>query len=161
VNRLLSSSYLVVAVRAILGLIFVLASIDKIADPAAFAKSIMNYKILSPSLAMLIATILPWTELLCGLALLCGVFLKGGSLLVFIMLVIFTAGVLSALARGLDISCGCFTQDPSAGKISWLKIGENTAMIVLSLFLFLSRSMNLSLDRYLHRQPAPLPVEPH
>lgn len=153
-NRLLSHAYLVVAVRAILGLIFVLASIDKIADPAAFAKSIMNYKIMSPGIAMLIATILPWVELLCGLALLCGVFLRGSSLLLCILLVLFTAGVFSALVRGLDISCGCFTQDPSAGKISWLKIGENTAMIVLSLFLLLSSNMKLSLEHHLRSQPA-------
>jgi uncharacterized membrane protein YphA (DoxX/SURF4 family) len=155
VRRLLSNDYIALIARLIIGLFFVTASIDKIADPVAFAKSIMNYRIVSAAVALIIATILPWMELLCGLAILFGIFLRGSSLLVFIMLVVFTSGITSALIRGLDIICGCFTQDPSAEKVGWLNIGENSLLIIVSLFLFYSTSVRLSLERYLKTHMSP------
>ena len=150
VRKLLSNDYLVLIARLIIGLMFIVASIDKIANPSAFAKSIINYKIISATVAVIIATILPWMELLCGLAILFGIFVRGSSLLVSFMLVIFTLGLISALLRGLDISCGCFTQDPSAARIGWLSIGENVLSLGLSSYLFLSTSTRFSLEHHLH-----------
>jgi uncharacterized membrane protein YphA (DoxX/SURF4 family) len=156
-KRFLSNTPLVIAVRVVLGLIFVFASVDKIADPAAFSRSIMNYHILPYGVAMVIATILPWMELLCGLTLLSGVLVQGSALLVLAMLIVFTGAVFSALIRGLDISCGCFTQDPTAGRIGWWKIAENIGMILLSAFLYFSRSMRFSLEELVRSKPSRLP----
>jgi uncharacterized membrane protein YphA (DoxX/SURF4 family) len=152
-RKLLSNDYLVLIARLIIGLMFIIASIEKIADPSAFAKSITNYKIVSGTVALIIATILPWMELLCGLAIVFGIFLRGSSLLVSIMLVVFTLGIISALLRGLDISCGCFTQDPSAAKIGWQAIGENALSVAVAIFLFCSNGTRFSLERFL-RSPS-------
>ncbi len=147
-KTLLSNDYLILALRIVLGFIFVIASIEKMADPAAFSTSIGNYKLISPTTALTVATYLPWIELLSGLAILFGIFSRGSSLLILIMLVVFTGGVVSAVLRGLDISCGCFTQDPSVGKVGWYKVGENIAMILGSLVLFYSHSLRFSLEQY-------------
>ena len=152
-KNLLANDYLVFIVRIVLGLVFIVASIEKMANPAAFANSIGNYKLLAPSVALFVATFLPWVELLSGLALLFGVFPRGSALLVFIMLVVFTGGVISAVLRGLDISCGCFTQDPSVGKVGWMKIGENLVMILGSVLLFFSADTRFSLQHYLRMGP--------
>lgn len=146
-NKLLSNDYFVLAGRIILGLVFIIASIEKMADPAAFATSIGYYKLISHDIALIVATFLPWIELLCGMGLLFGVYLRGSSLLAFLMLVVFTGGVLSALARGLDISCGCFTQDPAVGKIGVMKVVENSLLIVLSIILYHSRSVRFAVQR--------------
>jgi hypothetical protein len=51
------------------------------------------------------------------------------------MLFVFTILIIVAMLRGLDISCGCFTQDPSADKIGYKKILENIGMILLGIYL--------------------------
>jgi len=163
-KNLLSNDYIALCLRIVLGFVFIIASVEKVADPAAFANSIGNYKLVAPSIALFVASFLPWIELLSGLALLFGVYPRGSTLLIFIMLVVFTGGVVSAVLRGLDISCGCFTQDPSVGKVGWLKVGENLAMILGSVLLYFSTSTRFSLEHsFLTKQVAhegtPQPTE--
>jgi uncharacterized membrane protein YphA (DoxX/SURF4 family) len=150
-KNFLDNPYLVLLVRIFIGLLFVVSSLEKIVDPAAFAQSITNYQMLPAWLSAFLATVLPWLELLCGFAVLFGALTRGGSLLLSVMLVVFTLAVLVALARGLDISCGCFTQDPTAGKIGWMKILQNATLIVLTLFLYFSNSDSFTLVRYFQK----------
>jgi putative oxidoreductase len=141
--------------RLVVGSAFIAASIDKIADPASFAASIGYYRLVPHGVALTIATILPWLELLCGVAVLAGVTVRTSSALSFLMLAVFTAAVASAVARGLDISCGCFTQDPAAGKIGLMKFAENGALLLLSAFLYIVPGSRWSLERYILRHQTP------
>ncbi len=145
-RRLLENDYIITAIRVALGFILVVASIDKIADPNAFGVSVGYYRIFNSTVILLIATILPWIELLCGMSLVFGVAVRGGSLMAFLMLVVFTAAVISGIFRGLDISCGCFTDDPKVDKIGWAKVAENIGLILLSLASYFSRSDKFSFD---------------
>jgi uncharacterized membrane protein YphA (DoxX/SURF4 family) len=157
VKKLLSSPQLVLVVRVFIGILFVISSLEKIVDPGGFARSVTNYGLLPEWMPMIAATILPWLELLCGFAMLFGVFLRGGSLLLLGMLAVFTLAVLSALLRGLDISCGCFTQDPATGRIGWMKLAENSSLILLALFVYFSESTKFTLVEYLRdSEPAGL-----
>jgi rhodanese-related sulfurtransferase len=88
--------------------IFIYASIDKIAHPAAFAKDVFNYQILPDALVNLMALLLPWLELFLGLCLLAGIWLPGAVLTVNGLLIAFLAAFVFNLARGLDVNCGCF-----------------------------------------------------
>jgi uncharacterized membrane protein YphA (DoxX/SURF4 family) len=144
----LSNGYLVLIARVMVGLIFLAAALDKITDPATFAASIDNYRILPHSISLVLATVLPWLELLCAFALLFGIGVHGSALLTGALLTLFTAAVISALLRGLDISCGCFTQDPSVQKIGWAKVGENLGMIASSVYLLFSDGKWLSLEQF-------------
>lgn len=150
-KNLLANPHLVLVVRVFIGLLFIMSSVEKIADPGVFAQSIANYKMLPEWLPSLIATILPWLELLCGFSVLFGALARGSSLLLTVMLIIFTMAVVVALSRGLDISCGCFTQDPATGKIGWMKVLQNSTLIVLTLFLYFSRSESYTLFQYLKK----------
>jgi uncharacterized membrane protein YphA (DoxX/SURF4 family) len=150
-KNLLENPYLVLLVRVFIGLLFIVSSLEKIVDPAAFAQSIANYKMLPGWLAGFVATVLPWLELLCGFSVLFGALTRGSSLLLSAMLVIFTFAVVVALGRGLDISCGCFTQDPTAGKIGWLKVLQNATLIVLTFFLYFSNSESFTLLQFLQK----------
>ena len=105
-KSILSNPILLLIMRMGLGGLFVISSLDKLADPQAFANSVLQYKIAGPALAMGTATILPPLEFLCGLCLVLGFFPRGSELLFTVMLVGFTILVASALVRGLDISCG-------------------------------------------------------
>ena len=150
-KNLLSNPHLVLVSRIFIGLLFIVSSLDKIVDPSAFSGSVANYGLLPSWMPTIIATILPWVELLCGFAVLFGVFLRGSSLLLSAMLAIFTLAVMSALLRGLDISCGCFTQDPAAGHIGWMKVVQNTSLIALTLFLYFSDTTKFTLIEYLQK----------
>lgn len=147
IRSLLSNDYLVAALRLLLGLLFVFASIDKISDPSAFANAITNYKLISGSLSLFIATVLPWIELLSGLAILLGFWFHGAAMVLFILVSSFTLAVLTGLIRGLDISCGCFTLDPHVSKIGWLKVFENFGLILVSLVLFYSDAKRFQLQQ--------------
>jgi uncharacterized membrane protein YphA (DoxX/SURF4 family) len=94
--------------RMVFGLVFIYAGGTKIPDPAGFAETIVNYRILPASLVSPAAVFIPWIEVLCGLSLVFGVFARGGALLLDLMLGAFTASVAYNWWRGLDIECGCF-----------------------------------------------------
>jgi uncharacterized membrane protein YphA (DoxX/SURF4 family) len=152
-KSILSNKILILLIRTFLGGIFVFASLDKINDPQAFANSILQYKIVGQTLAMCIATILPSLELLCGLSLIIGIYPRGCELLITMMLVGFTFFVASALFRGLDISCGCFTQDPNVSKIGYQKILENCGLIVLSVWLLFGQNQGIDLFQLFRKHP--------
>jgi putative oxidoreductase len=137
--------------RTALGVVFIVASIGKINDPNAFATSISAYRIITGDAALVIATILPWVELLSGLGLLLGIFWRGSALLALSMLVVFTIVVASAHWRGLDISCGCYTQDPSAERLGWWKIGENSLLAIIALLVLRRQQSRFTLQqRFAH-----------
>ena len=102
-------SAVTVLFRITLGAVFVYASMDKIANPAAFAEVIANYRILPEWLVPVTAVCLPWVEAICGTALVVGRLELGSSVLINLMMVVFIGATLYNGYRGLDIACGCFT----------------------------------------------------
>ena len=60
---------LTVAARIALGLVFIAAALPKIGDPPGFAKAIWAYQLVPGPVLNPMALVLPWLELLCGLAL--------------------------------------------------------------------------------------------
>jgi uncharacterized membrane protein YphA (DoxX/SURF4 family) len=105
---LLDSRWISLLVRVALGLVFVYSSWAKIADPPGFAEMVWNYRILPGFLVNPVAIVLPWLELLAGLALISGFLRKGAALLIGVMLVVFMVALSTDLARGIAIECGCF-----------------------------------------------------
>src|ERR1044072_3754355 len=72
----LSSSWLNWSLRLILGGAFVLAGTLKIADPAKFAIDLGNYRLLPHETIHLVASLLPWIEVVTGFFVLTGVWLR-------------------------------------------------------------------------------------
>ncbi len=91
-----------------LAAVFAYAGGTKVADPAAFAAAIGNYRMLPEAAVNLLAVCLPWIELGAALALLVPAWRRAGALLTAGMSAVFATAILSAWVRGLDISCGCF-----------------------------------------------------
>ena len=107
-TKSLSHPWLTIRVQLALGAIFVIAAVPKIADPPGFAHMIYNYRILPTGLINISALVLPWVELMCGLALILGVWRKPALAIIAILLVVFIAAIALNLARGNAIDCGCF-----------------------------------------------------
>ena len=111
-------------IRIGLGVVFLLSSMAKIADPSAFAAIVANYQLVNPPLVTLTVIILPWIEVLCGVALVFGRYEKGAALLVSLMMVAFIGIGFLNVYRGLDIACGCFSlsaREPSNIALNTLR----------------------------------------
>jgi uncharacterized membrane protein YphA (DoxX/SURF4 family) len=111
----LASPWLTVRVQLALGVIFIAASLPKIVDPPSFAHMIYNYRIVPGSLVNLSALAMPWVELMCGVALVLGIWRGTARTLIAAMLVTFIIAISINLARGNAIDCGCFDVS-AAGK---------------------------------------------
>ncbi len=121
--------------RIVLGGVFIYASLDKIKHPELFAEAVYNYQ-LSPGVAVnLVALWLPWLELLSGGLLVLGVWVRGSTLILSGLMVVFLAALGINLARGLDIHCGCFTTQGS-GPMTILTLFRDSLFLVLALYLF-------------------------
>lgn len=121
--------------RLVLGTVFVVASIDKIAHPDVFADAVAGYQVLPEALVNIFALIIPWLELVCGVFLVGGVFIRSGSAWLSVMLTVFVVAMLSAMARHLKIDCGCFGA-AHASEVGWARIWEDAGLFVLGIHLF-------------------------
>ncbi len=100
--------YLILAARFVLGAIFIYAGGSKIIHPAAFAKTVYHYQILPDFLINSFAVALPWIEIVTGGLLIVGIWLPGAVVCANLLLILFLTALSIAVARGLDIDCGCF-----------------------------------------------------
>ena len=91
-----------------LGLVFVAAALPKIADPPGFAKAIWAYQLVPAVLLNPMALVLPWLELLCGLALCLGPWRRAAAAWVSLLLLAFGLALTIDLARHQPVDCGCF-----------------------------------------------------
>ncbi|MBZ0203475.1 MAG: DoxX family membrane protein [Ignavibacteria bacterium] len=135
-KKLFENKYLVIAARIGLGAVFMYASFDKMANPALFADIIDNYRVLPFQLVNALAVFLPWLEFITGLLLVTGKWVKGSLLIYTTLLVIFIIALAQALVRGLDISCGCFSVQPSSTSEVWIRIIEDLALLFVSVNLY-------------------------
>lgn len=117
--RLFVSHPLFIALlRVALGAVFIVASFDKIQNPEAFATTIANYRLLPYTVINGIAIALPWLEVVTGTLLALGVWIRANTMIAWGLLLVFSLAISQALVRGLDISCGCFTTDPVAERMT-------------------------------------------
>jgi uncharacterized membrane protein YphA (DoxX/SURF4 family) len=118
-RRLISHPLFVSLLRVALGGVFIVASIDKLRHPEAFATAIANYRLLPYTVINAMAIVLPWLEVISGAILVLGVWIRASTMIVLGLLFAFSVGISQALFRGLDISCGCFSTNPNAARMSW------------------------------------------
>ncbi|RKY52853.1 MAG: DoxX family protein [Candidatus Neomarinimicrobiota bacterium] len=124
------------AVRFILGFLFLYASIDNMINPAKFAGIIYHYRVLPIELLNIVAILIPWVEAVLGVTLLLGIWIETSTLILSFVTLFFIVLMISAIVRGLNIECGCFSFDPEGSLISWKRVIEDVFMLIGSMFLF-------------------------
>lgn len=134
-KSIFSNKYSILAIRIFIAFIFIFSGAEKIANPSAFSDSITNYKIFPLFSVNFIAIFIPWLELITGVLLLFGIWIKENALIINTLLCIFILLVAIAVFRGLDINCGCFGTK-YAQKVGFLKIGENILLMFVTYLLY-------------------------
>jgi|YelNatPaOPRAMG01_1025707.scaffolds.fasta_scaffold06426_3 putative oxidoreductase len=94
------------AIRLVVGGVFLYAGAVKISNPLQLADSIWSFQILPRALVTPLALGLPPFEILAGAMLVAG--WRVGALAVAVATAIFSAAFASTLARGIAVDCGCF-----------------------------------------------------
>ena len=126
--------YLNGCLRLLVGGMFVFAGALKIADPAGFAVAVGNYRLVPHELTNLVAVLVPWVEVVAGVLVLAGIWLRAAALVITSLTVMFAVVIVSALARGLNIECGCF--GTMGGKhIGLVNLAIDTALFGLAALL--------------------------
>lgn len=138
-KKIIDNPFIVLAARLIIAGFFIFFGISKITEPASFANEIGNYNLMPEFIIQLMALVLPWLEIVVGFLILFGIKLKENGIIATILLLSFTLAVAIAFASGLDISCGC-SSSGGGQKVGWLKILENSGLILLTLLLSLTNS---------------------
>jgi uncharacterized membrane protein YphA (DoxX/SURF4 family) len=92
-----------------LGALFIWAGALKLRDPTTFAVEVANYHFW-PRLAPYLAATLPTVEVVLGAAVIVlpSGWRRGAALALGALCAVFTFAVGQALARGINVDCGCF-----------------------------------------------------
>ncbi len=140
--------------RWVVGLLFIMASLHKILQPADFAQIVYSYQLFPAFSINLIAIFLPFVELVAGLALVFGIYPRAAAAIVNALLASFMLIIAFNLMRGHEFDCGCFptfiTRLFADSPISMLV--RNAVLLALSLPLVFYRGRRRGI---LFRTPAP------
>jgi uncharacterized membrane protein YphA (DoxX/SURF4 family) len=132
----------VLILRIALGAIFIYAAYTKLTESwRLFAAGIASYEVLPMWAVELLARTLPWFELLVGLLLIAGRWLRVSTVATSALLLVFFSLMVRAYVKGMTIDCGCFG---TGEAISWKTLLRDGGMLAGSLFVtvvaFLNRS---------------------
>jgi uncharacterized membrane protein YphA (DoxX/SURF4 family) len=119
--------------RLALGAVFVYAAWTKLRAPwQLFAMAVDAYGLLPLWAVTVVARALPWAELLLGLLLISGWFLRTASLAASALLLGLFAILVRTYASGIQIECGCFGPGDA---ISIRSLARDGSLLLASLVL--------------------------
>lgn len=131
VVRALADRRVVFLAQVAIALALLVAALAKIGDAGSFARQIGRFRVAPFGSENLLAITLPWIELVAALAILSRTRPRAGAVVALVLMALFWIIVAAALARGLDIECGCFgTGD--ATRVGIGKLVENTGLIAVA-----------------------------
>ena len=141
-----------VACRLVLGGLFLYAGAIKAFDRQAMVLAIDAYDLLPESLIPALAVIVPWLEVVIGVLLLLGLFVRFSAAVGAIVTVGFLIGMAQAKARGLQIDCGCFTSGGAGEGVTWLDLARDVAILAAAVWLAIRPAGPAQLDTVIERR---------
>jgi len=97
-----------------------------------FAMEVSGYELLPLKAVELVARTLPWFELVVGLLLMAGYWLRSAAAATALLLAGFFTLMVRAYAKGMEIPCGCFGANDI---ISWKTLLRDGSMLAAALAL--------------------------
>jgi len=135
-KKLFFNRWVILILRVILGGIFIYAGSLKIESPQAFADNIAGFQLIPNAFVNLLTLSLPVFEIIVGLMLVIGFRLRIAAFSVLVLSLVFAVALGSALARGLQIDCGCFGEGEPSTLKTWLSLGRDILMGVAALIVW-------------------------
>ena len=139
--------WLLLVLRIVLGGVFVYAAYTKLREPwALFAIAIDSYRLLPEWAVLVVARALPWFELVLGMLLIVGYWLRYIAAAATALLLAFFALMVRSYLAGMQIDCGCFGAGDALGPRTLLRDGS-----------LLAASLTLCVCAFLRPQEKPVP----
>ena len=135
-----SNRYRTIA-RMSLGILFIYASLDKIAFPREFSEIVISYHVLPTAMAISFALVLPWLEVISGTLLVLGIFIRKISVLICILLSLFIIALAFRSIKGEIGNCGCFSVNSASPANYYLLIVKDVLLLLLGISLFWQRTL--------------------
>jgi putative oxidoreductase len=121
------------ALRLLLGAVFVYAAYTKLRQSwLLFALSIDSYQLLPEWAVFALARTIPWLELVLGMTLIAGIWLRYLSIAAAGILAMFFTVMVVSYFRGAGIDCGCFGVGEPLSARTLLRDG---ALLTAAIFL--------------------------
>ena len=146
--------------RLILGITLFAAGALKVGELGESVTAVRAYLILPYELTEIVGIALPLGEILLGLMLITGTFTRVSGILGALLMLVFTAAIISVWARGLSLDCGCFG---GGGEISeaeafaaypW-EIARDLGLAACGIWLAVFPRTPFSVDSWLFGKPSP------
>ena len=145
-------------IRILMGGIFLIAGLAKIADPVRFMLTLREFDVFPRVIVPFLAVYLPWLELLLGLSLVLGLLYRTSALMLAFLNFLFMLAILAVISRGIVVDCGCFGLFADALKLpdmaDYKTVIRNVLFTSLCVYLFFAESTIFSLERYISRNTA-------
>ncbi|HDQ26218.1 MAG TPA: hypothetical protein ENN43_05665, partial [bacterium] len=136
-EALLSHRITLYVLKISLGIIFVLASLGKIIDPQGFMNDVYSYVLLPTAIVPLFSATVPWIEFIAGMLLILDITPKSNAFIINALLMAFIVAILAAMARGIELSCGCFDLLFPDEEVGMKTIVRDIVMLVMgSIIMF-------------------------
>ena len=124
------------ALRWALAMIFIYAGATKLVAPQNFSDSIAMFSILPNSLINFVALALPPFEILAGFAIITGIHRRPAILGLVALTAVFIIAMGTAIARGIEVDCGCFGSGKPSAFSAWLAFGRDVPILAIALALY-------------------------
>lgn len=148
ITNVMSNKWTIIALRLILGGIFIAASIGKLHNQTEFINIVISYELLPHGLANAYGLVVPWVELFIGCSLILSTFATLAAGLAIPLTISFITANAWALSHQFSDECGCFGQlFPMSYSISLI---IDVLMLVMAtvLILFIGKSVGLNIFHF-------------
>ncbi|CAM3522740.1 MauE/DoxX family redox-associated membrane protein [Nocardioides dubius] len=148
--------------RLVVGGVWIVAGAVKLPDPAESVRAVRAYDLLPESIVPTVGHLLPVVEIVVGVLLVLGVFVRLSAVVSALLFAAFIIGIASAWSRGLQIDCGCFGGggfDPDATAKYPREIARDVALLLASAWLVWRPRTALALGEVLFVRPDEVEVK--
>jgi putative oxidoreductase len=141
--------------RLVLGGIFVVSGLAKIADPVRTLLTFREFQLLPGSMEVFLAVYIPWLEFILGLSTILGILYRSSAFLIAGLNTLFILAIGSLLVRGIKVDCGCFGLMADLlhlpDQADWKAIARNLVFIGMALFIARTEASPFCLENYLKK----------
>ena len=145
--------WLTLAFRLILGGVLLVAGALKVSDPYSSATSVRAYQILPVDLANFLGFVLPFAEVVIGIFLIFGIWVRLNAIAGGALMVMFIIAIGQAWIRGISLDCGCFgkgglleTEELPVWNYT-IEIARDIVLAVFAFYIYRFPKGKLGLDK--------------
>jgi uncharacterized membrane protein len=122
--------------------VFVFASIHKLVDADGFSKVILGYQVVPAAFVGWVALFMPWLEISMGLAILIPQARNAALLMAAGLLILFAALTGWNLLHGVEVPCGCFSNE--GGAATWWSVARNMMLASIAMLAIYGRAWRMA-----------------